>query len=341
MKRLLLLLAMTLCDWPATVPAQPAAGAQLKLDDFMLRPARRVVPGGDNIIIERLGSRVRAVYRMGADAEPGFFGCCLPALFRPAPGARGLPQAGCRARSRETKRLEHLVVMLDPGHGGEQKGAVGWGGIVEKELVMSLARQIAEQLAGVPDIEVVLTRRGDETVSLERRVEMANEAGADVFISVHANAFVKPALSGVETFFHSLEATGEEARRVARYENSPTGRVVRAGRDTVAFILQDIKRAETLRDSSRLAHLVQDKLAAVLPWENRGVMQADFIVLRGTTMPSVLLELGFLTNPADVRLLRRGSSHLAIARAVRDSVVEFWQLMRRKLARRAARASRP
>ena len=100
-------------------------------------------------------------------------------------------------------------------------------------------------------------------------------------------------------------------------------------------------RAETLRDSSRLAHLVQERLAAALPWENRGVMQADFIVLRGTSMPSVLLELGFLTNPDDARLLKRTDSHRAVARAVRDSVVQFWGLLRRKLARNASGGGKP
>ena len=339
--RRLLLLAMVLFCWPGVGLAQRAADPLLGLDDFMLWPSRQLLPGGEAIVVDQAGGRVQAVQRLGGDAELRFFGRCLPAFFRPGPGTGCLPGVKCRAAPPRSSRLEHLVVMIDPGHGGEHSGAVGWGGIVEKQVVLAIARQIAGQLAQVPDVEVILTRRGDETVSLERRVEMANEVGADVFISVHANAFVRSTLGGVETFFHSLEATGEEARRVARYENAPGGKAVEPGPDTVAYILQDIKRAETLRDSSRLAHLVQERLAAALPWENRGVMQADFIVLRGTSMPSVLLELGFLTNPDDARLLKRTDSHRAVARAVRDSVVQFWGLLRRKLARNASGGGKP
>jgi N-acetylmuramoyl-L-alanine amidase len=161
-------------------------------------------------------------------------------------------------------------------------------------------------------------------------VELANLVGADVFVSIHANAFPRPSLGGVETFFHSIEASGEEAKRVASAENAPAKRDESGQADTLSFILKDMHTAEKLRDSSRLAHLVQEKLAQAVPFENRGVMQADFIVLRETRMPSVLLELGFLTNPREERILKEPETHKRIARAIRQGVLNYRELIRRK-----------
>ena len=106
-----------------------------------------------------------------------------------------------------------------------------------------------------------------------------------------------------------------------------------AAKDALSYILQDMHSAEKLRDSSRLAHLVQEQLAKALPFENRGVMQADFIVLRDTRMPSVLIELGFLTNPREEKVLKEPKTHTEIAFAIRRGVMQFWELVKRKQVR--------
>jgi N-acetylmuramoyl-L-alanine amidase len=188
-------------------------------------------------------------------------------------------------------------------------------------------------LANVGDVEVVMTRQKDAEVELEERVEMANLVRADLFVSIHANSFPSASLGGVETFFHSIEASGEEARRVASFENAPKGKKGRAAPDTLSMILQDMQSAEKLRDSSRLAHLVQEQLAAAVPFENRGVMQADFTVLRGTGMPSILIELGFLSNPKEEKVLQDPVIQEKIAHAILNGVLEYWDLAKRKQVR--------
>ena len=233
-------------------------------------------------------------------------------------------------RPSKNRRHNGLVVVIDPGHGGKQNGAVSPGGLKEKDLVLDVALRTARALGREKGVEVVMTRTKDEEVSLWDRVNIANEVRADLFVSIHANAFVTPELGGVETFFHSIDASGEEARRVASFENEPGGEQEEAVPDTLRFILQDIQQAERLRASSRLAHVVQEKLARAVPFENRGVMQADFIVLRGTQMASVLLELGFLTNPHEEKVLAKDFIRSEIARAIRDGVLDFWEVIKRK-----------
>ncbi|MBN2498666.1 MAG: N-acetylmuramoyl-L-alanine amidase [Deltaproteobacteria bacterium] len=233
------------------------------------------------------------------------------------------------------------IVVIDPGHGGSERGARGVSGTREKDLVLAISKNIREALRAIPEIRVLMTREGDEDVGLWQRVEIANQAGAQLFISVHANAFVKPSLGGVETFFHSVEASDAEARRVARAENAPGRKEASAPPDALSSILADMKRAETLRDSSRLAHLVQEELARALPFDNLGVRQADFVVLRGTRMPAVLLELGFMTNRREERILKMAASHDKIAQAVKKAVLDFLALMRRKGTLPPAPESRP
>jgi N-acetylmuramoyl-L-alanine amidase len=129
-----------------------------------------------------------------------------------------------------------------------------------------------------------------------------------------------------------MEASGEEARRVASFENAPKGKKGRAAPDTLSMILQDMQSAEKLRDSSRLAHLVQEQLATAVPFENRGVMQADFTVLRGTRMPSILIELGFLTNPKEEKALGEALLQEKVAHAILKGVLKYWELVKRKQA---------
>jgi N-acetylmuramoyl-L-alanine amidase len=238
---------------------------------------------------------------------------------------------GCRRPGKSQGAIQdRLVVVIDPGHGGSQLGAVGANGTEEKDIVLGVAQRTRRMLGNVVDIDVVMTRQEDNEIELEERVQMANLLQADLFVSIHANSFTSPSLGGVETFFHSIEASGEEARRVASYENTPRGKPGRAAPDTLSLILKDMQSAEKLRDSSRLAHLVQEQLVAAVPFENRGVMQADFTVLRGTGMPSILIELGFLSNPKEEKALKDPLLQEKIANAIRKGVLEYWELAKRK-----------
>ena len=223
-----------------------------------------------------------------------------------------------------------FLIIVDPGHGGSQLGAKGVTGLKEKQVVLQIAKKIYETLKHVDGLKVVMTRDKDIEVPLWDRVVMANKAQADLFISVHSNAFSKRSVGGVETFFHSIEASGEEAKRVAKAENAPAISEKQPETSALSFILQDMQQAERLRDSSRFAHMVQAELGKALQLEDLGVMQADFIVLRGTTMPSVLLEIGFLTNRRDERILRWKKTHNDVAKAVKRAVLAYRELIKKK-----------
>ncbi len=244
-----------------------------------------------------------------------------------------------KVESHQEEKPRPLVVVIDPGHGGREHGCTGVSGIKEKDLVLKISLKIRDLLKELPDVSVIMTRESDTSVPLWDRVDMANRAHADLFISVHGNAFVRRSMHGVETFFHSVDASDDEARRVASAENAEDKGEQTQASDEVMSILADMQRTETLRESSRFAHLVQERLAKALPFENLGVKQADFVVLRGTRMPSVLLELGFLTNRREERILRKSSTHEDVAQAVRLAVVEYKRLMQKKMMNRQKESS--
>ena len=291
--------------------------------------------GADGLVVGVYGEKPRSLWGPGLPGEVSFMGSFVPGFLPRAQRsalATGHPDCdGCRAPGGDRGGIQdRLVVVIDPGHGGSQRGALGATGSKEKDIVLRVARRARRMLGTIDDVDVVMTRQQDDEIDLEERVEMANLVRADLFVSIHANSFPSPSLGGVETFFHSIEASGEEARRVASYENAPKGKPGRAVPDTLSLILQDMQSAEKLRDSSRLAHLVQEQLAGAVPFENRGVMQADFTVLRGTRMPSVLIELGFMSNPKEAKALEDPLIQEKIANAIRKGVLLYWDLAKRK-----------
>jgi len=201
----------------------------------------------------------------------------------------------------------HRTVVIDPGHGGVDLGARSAGGVLEKELTLAVAKKLALLLLE-QGTDVVLTRATDVFVALAERTEIANRAHAALFVSIHANSAPEKDVAGAETYFLSLEASDDEAMRVAMTENDVFKQEGTAdeGRDRVGAILGDLIRTEHLRESSALAASIQRQLAR-LPGPSRGVKQAPFVVLTGVNMPAALVEIGFITNPAEAeRMGQRG-----------------------------------
>ena len=229
------------------------------------------------------------------------------------------------------------VVVLDAGHGGHDEGATGPSGLHEKDLVLDVARRLAHRLRA-RGLRVVLTREDDRFLSLEQRTAVANDARADLFLSIHANASRSTRPKGVETYFAALDATDEDARRVAERENSALGaRAPAAPRpDALAAILGDLIETQHLQESSEFAKLAQRELATVDRARSRGVKQAPFVVLMGVQMPASLVEIGFLTNPSEERGLRQSHQREAIAKALAEAVNAF---ARRYDARRGVRST--
>jgi N-acetylmuramoyl-L-alanine amidase len=233
-------------------------------------------------------------------------------------------------------RAPAFVVVLDPGHGGEQEGALSPSGDREKDLALEISRRIATRLRR-QGAKVVLTRTGDIEVPLVNRAAIATAIRADLFVSVHLNSMPTAELrrthAGVETYFLSAGATDERASAVAARENADrlAGEPVVDPDDPVSAILADLEDQDALAGSSRLAYAIHDRLVSALGAEDRGVKQAPFYVLAGARMPAVLLEVGFISHEAESALLRTPAYQDRIAAAVADGVAAF---------RRASRASR-
>ena len=221
------------------------------------------------------------------------------------------------------------VLVLDAGHGGHDSGAVGPGGLQEKELVLDVTRRVSRLLEERLGVKVLLSRDSDQFVALRDRTSFANKERGDLFVSIHANAHREVAHQGVETYFLSSEATDSAARQVAALENSvvqleKTLATGRGGRlETVKAILWDLAQSEFQLESSRLAEVVQDSMTKSLRIPNRGVKQAGFYVLGGAAMPAVLIEIGFVTNPKEEKRLRDARYRDEIARAIYAGLAEY------------------
>jgi len=216
------------------------------------------------------------------------------------------------------------VVVVDAGHGGEDRGARGFAGLLEKNVALDVAVRLAHRLKA-EGLRVVMTRSGDSFVSLAERTQIANRARADLFISIHANASHYHKARGIETFFASPEATDDAAHELAAAENLAFGEA--AGRpasgDPLLAILGDMIVTEHLEDSQEFARIAQARIAKTGAARSRGVKQAPFVVLMGVDMPSVLVELGFLTNAKDEKTLRSNRERDRLAEGLAEAVDIF------------------
>jgi N-acetylmuramoyl-L-alanine amidase len=234
-------------------------------------------------------------------------------------------------------RSPAFVAVVDPGHGGDQEGALSPAGDREKDVALEIARRIAARLRAI-GAKVVLTRTGDIAVPLANRAAVANALRADLFVSVHLNSMpsaeARRHSTGVETYFLSADATDAIATAVAARENADrlAGEPELDPADPVAAILQDLEDQDSLAGSSRLAYAVHEKLVAGLGAEDRGVKQAPFYVLAGARMPAVLLEVGFISHEGEAARLRAPEYQERIAAAVAEGVAAW-----RNASRRASR----
>jgi N-acetylmuramoyl-L-alanine amidase len=233
------------------------------------------------------------------------------------------------------------VIVLDAGHGGHDSGAVGPTGLMEKDLVLDVTKRVARLVESELGVKALLSRDSDVFVTLRDRTSYANRQRADLFVSIHANAHRQASWTGVETYFLSSEASDSNARQVAASENSVVQLEKNGARpravNAVKAILWELAQSAFQSESSRLAEIVQDSMTRSLRLPNRGVKQAGFYVLGGAAMPAILIELGFVTNPAEERKLRDPGHRDAIARAIAAGLGEYkrhWdQAMRSTAAR--------
>jgi N-acetylmuramoyl-L-alanine amidase len=213
-------------------------------------------------------------------------------------------------------------IVIDPGHGGSDPGASA-NGVTEASLVLDVALRLEKLLRAQPGFEVVLTRRTNAAVPLARRTAMANEEAADLFLSIHANSSPRRTTAGVETYYLNFSST-PEAESVAARENASSPEAMHALPSLVRAIATNNKLAE----SRELAGAVQSSLVRRLGPRNKdfkdlGVKQAPFVVLIGAQMPSVLAEIGFLTNRAEAGLVKQNAYKQQIAQALCDAILRY------------------
>lgn len=229
------------------------------------------------------------------------------------------------------------TVVIDPGHGGSNEGAPSpYTGHREKYYTLRIGKKVAAHLraAGVP--KVVLTREDDRYVSLADRVRLANELGADVFVSVHLNSTEIPGPAGHETFFLSVDATDEAARRLAEFENDE-GAGAPAPADPLTAILRDLGQTRAHHDAQKLAASIQRRMTPRSPFPNLGVKQAPFVVLMGARMPAVVCEVGFLNHPEEGRYITSERGQAEIARGIAEGILDFGRLVLAPRERRTPR----
>ena len=241
----------------------------------------------------------------------------LPVSTIPEPQAKGPKLVQTLPPEEAARKVTVRKVIIDAGHGGADLGREGLYGLREKDVTLALAREVKREIERKGDIQVVLTRNADDTVGLSERTEMANREKGDLFISIHCNGWVTGDARGAETYFLSPAKTEWDAG-VAREENASIGAA-----EDIDFILWDLVQNLYIQESATLAEAVQSRLTGDLGLHDRGVKQAGFRVLVGAYMPAILVEIGFLSNKDEARLLGESSFHTKVARAITEAVVDF------------------
>ncbi len=228
-----------------------------------------------------------------------------------------------------TQKTRDVVVMIDPGHGGNDPGAKGNAGTQEKSITLMVARELKRQIDKTPGMRAVLTRDGDYYVGLEDRYHKAREAKADLFVSVHADAFTSSDARGSSVWMLSPRgATSEAARFLADRENNAdlVGGVKLDKKDnTLAAVLLDLSQSSTLEASGTVARQVLRAIAKLGPTHRGYVEKANFVVLRSPDVPSILVETAFITNPEEERRLNDSEQRERLATAILNGMRDYFQ----------------
>jgi len=244
------------------------------------------------------------------------------------PAAAGETALAAKRDSRGDRSLIRALglkldrVVIDPGHGGHDTGTIGPTGLMEKDLVLDVARRLGALITQRLGSEVVFTRSDDTFIPLEERTHIANDKKADLFLSIHANSSQLPHIAGSETFYLNF-TTSEDALEVAARENATSQTSIHE----LQTLVQRIALNEKVQESRELASILQKAMYANVPrnrsFKNRGIKKAPFVVLIGAQMPSVLAEIAFLSNPKDESLLKKPDYRQKIAEALFRGVSQY------------------
>lgn len=246
-----------------------------------------------------------------------------PAEQDPAPASHKPP-----GKHPPEKMVRMLTIALDPGHGGEDPGAIGARGSREKDIVLAIAKRLKDKLEDHPNMRVMLTRDGDYFVPLGKRVEKARKVDADLFISIHADAFVKPSARGSSVFVLSEKgATSSAARWLADKENQADliGGANSKGHDPqLASVLFDLSTTAQINDSMKVGKAVLGEIGGINKLHKGSVEQAGFAVLKAPDIPSILIETAFISNPEEEARLIDNEYQDKIAEAIVKGIRRYF-----------------
>jgi N-acetylmuramoyl-L-alanine amidase len=273
--------------------------------------ARTAAPGAKN-------AKPKSVKATATDAKPD--------LIRPT----STPQPTRNGQSTLTRALGLKIgrIVIDAGHGGHDTGTIGPTGLMEKDLCLDVALRLGKIIEQrLPGADVVYTRSDDTFVPLEERTNIANQAKADLFLSIHANSSRDHDARGIETYYLNLKGSAE-AMEVAARENA----TAQEGVHDLQDLVKQIARTEKIDESKELAEDIQDSLSKRVQKtgktvKNRGVRKAPFVVLIGADMPSILTEISFLSNPADEQMLKKPEQRQKVAEGLYQGVASYLQSM--------------
>jgi N-acetylmuramoyl-L-alanine amidase len=236
-----------------------------------------------------------------------------------------VPKIKTRPEQQKKAGIKIKTIVIDPGHGGRDPGAIGKYGTKEKDVNLNIAFKLAQQLHEKTNLQVILTRKEDEFIPLAERTQIANEKKADLFISIHCNSGLDRNAKGFEIYFLSERATDQEAEAVANIENSVIDLEEKSTvTDKLKAILWSLTLNEFVNDSSELCSFVVGRVNELeVDLVNRGVKQAGFYVLRGAKMPAVLVECAFLSNKREERLLNKNSFCDKMTKTIFNGIMDY------------------
>jgi N-acetylmuramoyl-L-alanine amidase len=295
-----------------------------------VRPARRFT-----IDVKSVRARPSVAAQTAAPAATSVAPVAPAAAASAAAASGALASAAPGPSTLKPIRTEHapdegrdVVVAIDAGHGGQDPGAIGRAGLREKDVVLDISRELAARINREPGMRAILTRDGDYFLSLRQRIKRARDAGAQLFVSVHADSVRDRTVSGSSVYVLSLKgATDEQARLLADRENAAdlAGGISLDDKDPViASVLVDLAQSAQISQSMVAAERVLRSLRRVNDVRKPQVQQAGFVVLKSPDIPSMLVETAFISSPADERLLGQAERRAALAEAIFDGVRQYF-----------------
>ncbi len=300
---------------PQAFTLAPVAGYahRLALDIYPLEPP--------DPLMAALGSRER-------QPEAAALGTPAPAEARPAPEKPGARPAEKTARAPSARPARIITIAIDAGHGGEDPGARGSNGSWEKNITLAISRKLKERIDQEPNMRAIMMRDGDYFMSLGARVVKARRANADLFVSVHADAFTRPDAHGSSVFALSERgATSAAANWLARKENEADligGVNLDVPDPYLKQTLLDLSQTATINDSLKLAKAVLGEIGGINKLHKNHVEQAGFAVLKSPDIPSILVETAFITNPDEERRLNNDAYQSKMAEAIFNGIKRYF-----------------